>query len=82
MSDIPYSDTPQPVIPVLPEPDMPTPVPEVEPDPSEEPDLPPESPGDDVPKVGLWSLVRTQQEVMRDVRSATARRSVSTPSVA
>ena len=52
MSDIPYPDTPQPDIPVLPEPDMPTPVPEVEPDPSEEPDLPPEPydpQGDDIP---------------------------------
>jgi hypothetical protein len=55
MSDIPYPDTPQPDIPVFPEPDMPTPVPEVEPDSSGGPDLPPEPselPGDDVPKVG------------------------------
>jgi hypothetical protein len=52
VSDIPYLDTPQPDIPVLPEPDLPAPVPEVEPDPSEGPDLPSELPGDDVPKVG------------------------------
>jgi hypothetical protein len=56
MSDIPYPDTPQPDIPVLPEPDIPTSVPEVEPNPGEEPDLPPEPselPGDDVPTVRL-----------------------------
>ena len=55
MSDIPYPDTPQPDIPVLPGPDMPTPVPEVEPDASEGPDLPPEPselPRNDVPKAG------------------------------
>jgi hypothetical protein len=53
VSDIPYPNTPQPDIPVLPEPDLPTPVPETEPD--DAPDLPPEPsepPGDDVPKVG------------------------------
>jgi hypothetical protein len=53
MSDIPYPDTPQPDIPVLPEPDIPTTVPEVVPDPGEEPDLPPEPPKpseDDVPR--------------------------------
>jgi hypothetical protein len=58
MSDIPYPDTPQPDIPVLPEPDLPTPVPETEPD--DAPDLPPEPsepPGDDVPKVGQRSLI-------------------------
>jgi hypothetical protein len=61
MSDIPYPDTPQPDIPVLPEPDMPTPVPEVEPNPSEEPDLPPEPydpPGDDVPTAARACLQR------------------------
>jgi hypothetical protein len=58
MSDIPYPDTPQPDISVLPEPDLPTPVPETGPD--DAPDLPPEPsepPGDDVPKVGQRSLI-------------------------
>jgi hypothetical protein len=79
MSDLPYPDTPQPDIPVPPQPDVPTPMPETEPEPDEEPDLfppePSEPPGDDVPKVGQWSLVRPEQEVMRDVGSATARHS-------
>jgi hypothetical protein len=33
MSDIPYSDTAQPDIPVPPQPDWPAPVPETEPEP-------------------------------------------------
>jgi hypothetical protein len=56
MSDIPYSDTAQPDIPVPPQPDWPAPVPETEPEPDREPDLLPPEPsepaGDDVPKVG------------------------------
>ena len=53
MSDLPYPNTPQPDIPVLPELDLPTPIPATEPD--DAPDLPLElsaSPGDDVPRVG------------------------------